>query len=53
MKRCKEAGKPGELSVSIHTRHYWRVKRQPLVRQDVLVRVSIHTRHYWRVKLCP
>ena len=36
--------------VSIHTRHYWRVKRlQRGVRPERQL-VSIHTRHYWRVK---
>ena len=34
-----------QIKVSIHTRHYWRVKRPAN-----LTGVSIHTRHYWRVK---
>ena len=38
-------------TVSIHTRHYWRVKRY-LAAENALIDtvVSIHTRHYWRVK---
>ena len=36
-------------SVSIHTRHYWRVKRAVFCQVHFAV-VSIHTRHYWRVK---
>ena len=36
--------------VSIHTRHYWRVKHDRPQLQFVDVAVSIHTRHYWRVK---
>ena len=37
--------------VSIHTRHYWRVKRLGGCLHGLNL-VSIHTRHYWRVKLC-
>ena len=37
-------------TVSIHTRHYWRVKRQVPKRGVRPGVVSIHTRHYWRVK---
>ena len=36
--------------VSIHTRHYWRVKQGMQALGDEWLRVSIHTRHYWRVK---
>ena len=36
--------------VSIHTRHYWRVKPAGQAGQLDCVAVSIHTRHYWRVK---
>ena len=36
--------------VSIHTRHYWRVKPFLTLRIVNAVGVSIHTRHYWRVK---
>ena len=36
--------------VSIHTRHYWRVKRGQAINTADPVQVSIHTRHYWRVK---
>ena len=36
--------------VSIHTRHYWRVKPAGQAGQLDYVAVSIHTRHYWRVK---
>ena len=36
--------------VSIHTRHYWRVKRVVVFGVDPVRNVSIHTRHYWRVK---
>ena len=38
-------------SVSIHTRHYWRVKHASRPYERGAGRVSIHTRHYWRVKL--
>ena len=37
-------------NVSIHTRHYWRVKHDEMERRQEMA-VSIHTRHYWRVKL--
>ena len=37
--------------VSIHTRHYWRVKQREQTRATIDAMVSIHTRHYWRVKL--
>ena len=37
--------------VSIHTRHYWRVKPHRLCPARPRWQVSIHTRHYWRVKL--
>ena len=36
--------------VSIHTRHYWRVKQNGGVVLHQHAAVSIHTRHYWRVK---
>ena len=36
--------------VSIHTRHYWRVKPSTLSTVCHPDLVSIHTRHYWRVK---
>ena len=36
--------------VSIHTRHYWRVKRGCQDLAGMIRAVSIHTRHYWRVK---
>ena len=36
--------------VSIHTRHYWRVKHAIVRFPGRLQNVSIHTRHYWRVK---
>ena len=36
--------------VSIHTRHYWRVKQRLDGGLLQVQRVSIHTRHYWRVK---
>ena len=39
-----------QQDVSIHTRHYWRVKLYKNVSAGVLEIVSIHTRHYWRVK---
>ena len=39
--------------VSIHTRHYWRVKRLCLRCKGGCRYVSIHTRHYWRVKRAP
>ena len=39
--------------VSIHTRHYWRVKRHPALQAGEHGCVSIHTRHYWRVKPWP
>ena len=39
-------------SVSIHTRHYWRVKQRLRYRIRQVAGVSIHTRHYWRVKPC-
>ena len=38
------------FKVSIHTRHYWRVKPWPRPRGFRRAGVSIHTRHYWRVK---
>ena len=38
------------LAVSIHTRHYWRVKQLCPLAAPADARVSIHTRHYWRVK---
>ena len=37
-------------TVSIHTRHYWRVKLTPHTQRIKIREVSIHTRHYWRVK---
>ena len=40
---------PG-LVVSIHTRHYWRVKQYLSGKTMRQIAVSIHTRHYWRVK---
>ena len=36
--------------VSIHTRHYWRVKPAMATCLAGYATVSIHTRHYWRVK---
>ena len=36
--------------VSIHTRHYWRVKQRTRIPGPARRHVSIHTRHYWRVK---
>ena len=36
--------------VSIHTRHYWRVKPDEARPKTKVSAVSIHTRHYWRVK---
>ena len=36
--------------VSIHTRHYWRVKHSIERQCEIHEIVSIHTRHYWRVK---
>ena len=48
------AGQPSDAvvlaMVSIHPRHYWRVK--PRVIEELVLEgnVSIHTRHYWRVK---
>ena len=36
--------------VSIHTRHYWRVKLARASGFGDDIAVSIHTRHYWRVK---
>ena len=39
-----------KLIVSIHTRHYWRVKLGGGAHPATFVGVSIHTRHYWRVK---
>ena len=38
------------FGVSIHTRHYWRVKRPHSLAIHHAFDVSIHTRHYWRVK---
>ena len=38
------------MNVSIHTRHYWRVKPGDYTEALELQIVSIHTRHYWRVK---
>ena len=38
------------MAVSIHTRHYWRVKRLLGCISNIGDAVSIHTRHYWRVK---
>ena len=38
------------MEVSIHTRHYWRVKQLALGMVADQFKVSIHTRHYWRVK---
>ena len=40
----------GCTHVSIHTRHYWRVKQAVEAVAEQQDRVSIHTRHYWRVK---
>ena len=39
------------MAVSIHTRHYWRVKRAACTPRFRRRNVSIHTRHYWRAKL--
>ena len=44
-----DAANPCTL-VSIHTRHYWRVKHARHAELRKTWRVSIHTRHYWRVK---
>ena len=52
--QIEKSGDPGGLAkgrlVSIHTRHYWRVKLFAPAVGDVVSDVSIHTRHYWRVK---
>ena len=40
----------GIYYVSIHTRHYWRVKLVVAACAARFIKVSIHTRHYWRVK---
>ena len=40
-------------NVSIHTRHYWRVKLVLPAQIAHMQGVSIHTRHYWRVKPGP
>ena len=40
----------GGRQVSIHTRHYWRVKPRGFQPRFARWGVSIHTRHYWRVK---
>ena len=42
---------PQPRMVSIHTRHYWRVKPAGMSWSRWPIGVSIHTRHYWRVKL--
>ena len=39
-----------ELTVSIHTRHYRRMKDRLIVIDDLRFPVSIHTRHYRRMK---
>ena len=41
---------PQPRMVSIHTRHYWRVKPAGMSWSRWPIGVSIHTRHYWRVK---
>ena len=50
MKHRYRAFAHGAQGVSIHTRHYWRVKLPATLYTQALEIVSIHTRHYWRVK---
>ena len=50
MKREQLSIQRGLAQVSIHTRHYWRVKLERTRHARVFALVSIHTRHYWRVK---